>query len=147
MDISAKTVRPIWIEIQVPRDEAPGQYTATVTFENQSDAEVSPLTLRLTVREHTLPAPSEWAFHLDLWQNPFAESRVYGVENWSPEHFEAMNPSMEMLADAGQKIITASIIHDPWKSQTYNRKSGVSGKSVSVRVVLGGRSIIKKKNT
>src|SRR3546814_11830363 len=38
----------------------------------------------------------------------------------------------------------------PWQLITYgflDRQSGVSGKSVSVRVGLGGRRVIKKKNT
>ena len=31
-----------------------------------------------------------------------------------------MRPYMKMLADAGQKVITTSIIYDPWNSQTYD---------------------------
>lgn len=38
----------------------------------------------------TLPAPAEWAYHLDLWQNPFAVARYYQVPLWSKEHFDAM---------------------------------------------------------
>ena len=37
---------------------------------------------------------------------------------WSKEHFDAMRPIMKMLADAGQKAITASIMHKPWNGQT-----------------------------
>ncbi|QEC51506.1 uncharacterized protein DUF4091 [Anseongella ginsenosidimutans] len=120
MDIPARSVRPVWIQIEVPRDAAAGDYTGTLTIENSGKAEVKPLTVKLEVQDHVLPPPSEWTFHLDLWQNPFSVSRVNQVDNWSPAHFEAMTPSMELLADAGQKIITASIIHDPWNSQTYD---------------------------
>lgn len=120
MDIPARSVRPIWVQVEVPRDAKTGEYNGVITVENSSGAEAGPLAVSLEIKEHVLPPPSDWAFHLDLWQNPFAESRVHQVENWSPEHFEAMKPSMQLLAGAGQKIITASIIHDPWNSQTYD---------------------------
>lgn len=55
---------------------------------------------------------------LDLWQNPFAVARYYQVPLWSQAHLDAMRPLMKMLADAGQKIITASIMHKPWNGQT-----------------------------
>ena len=62
----------------------------------------------------------QWAFHLDLWQSPFAVARYYQVPLWSQAHIDAMRPVMKMLADAGQKIITASIMHKPWNGQTYD---------------------------
>ena len=34
------------------------------------------------------------------------------------EHLDAMRPLMKMLADAGQKIITATLTHKPWNGQT-----------------------------
>ena len=37
---------------------------------------------------------------------------------WSEAHFEAMRPVMQMLADAGQKVITATILDRPWNGQT-----------------------------
>ena len=40
------------------------------------------------------------------------------VPLWSQEHFDAMRPLMKMLADAGQKIITATLTHKPWNGQT-----------------------------
>lgn len=118
--IPAQSVRPVWIQIAVPREAAAGAYTGTITIENDGNAEVAPLTINLEVADRVLPPATDWDYHLDLWQNPFAESRMYEVENWSPEHFEAMEPSMQLLAGAGQKIITTSIIHDPWNSQTYD---------------------------
>lgn len=120
MNVPARTVRPVWVQIEVPEAIEAGRYSGKITIEAEGNPDVYPLTIDLRVLEHVLPPPSEWAFHLDLWQNPFAESRVHQVENWSPGHFEAMRPSMELLADAGQKVVTASIIHDPWNGQTYD---------------------------
>lgn len=120
MDIPARTVRPVWVTIQVPSDANPGQYRGTITVKNSGRIKTLPLTLTLNVLERRLSEPENWGFQLDLWQNPFSVSRVYGVENWSDAHFAAMEPYMKMLAKAGQKVITASIIHDPWNGQTYD---------------------------
>lgn len=72
----------------------------------------------MKVNERILPAPRDWAFWLDMWQNPYAVARYYQVPLWSEAHFEAMRPVMKQLADAGQKCITASIMHQPWGGQT-----------------------------
>lgn len=76
------------------------------------------LNLEITVSSRELPQPSEWAYHLDLWQSPYAVARYYQVPLWSQEHFDAMRPLMKMLADAGQKIITATLTHKPRNGQT-----------------------------
>ena len=76
------------------------------------------LNLEITVSSRELPQPSEWAYHLDLWQSPYAVARYYQVPLWSQEHFDAMRPLMKMLADAGQKIITATLTHKPLNGQT-----------------------------
>ena len=49
---------------------------------------------------------------------PVCRSRYYQVPLWSQEHLDAMRPLMKMLADAGQKIITATLTHKPWNGQT-----------------------------
>lgn len=120
MDMAARTVRPVWVQIAVPTGAAPGEYRGTLSVQGEDGVSAPPLEIRLSVADRSLPPPSEWTFHLDLWQNPFSVSRVNGVENWSPEHLKAMEPGMRMLAGAGQKVVTASIIHDPWNSQTYD---------------------------
>ncbi len=73
---------------------------------------------QLEVLPQVLPPPSEWHFHLDLWQHPLAIARMYQLEPWSPEHWEIMRPYAKMLADAGQKVITAAVIEKPWGTQT-----------------------------
>lgn len=116
-DIAARTVQPIWMNIWVPSDAQAGNYIGTLTVNDGSD---KPLTLQvnLNVLNRTLPAPKDWAFHLDLWQNPFSVARYYQVPLWSKEHFDAMRPTMTTLANAGQKIITATVMHRAWGGQT-----------------------------
>ena len=116
-DIKARTTQPIWMNIWVPQSAKAGKYkgTLTVTGKNASPME---LQIEVDVLNRTLPAPKDWAFHLDLWQNPYSVARYYQVPLWSKEHFDAMRPIMKMLANAGQRAITTSIMHKPWAGQT-----------------------------
>ena len=87
------------MNIWVPQSAKAGKYkgTLTVTGKNASPME---LQIEVDVLNRTLPAPKDWAFHLDLWQNPYSVARYYQVPLWSKEHFDAMRPIMKMLANA-----------------------------------------------
>ena len=115
--VEANTVRPVWVTVTVPAEATAGQYLGTLTVRNDGKI-LGMLNLKVDVSARVLPPAKVWAFHLDQWQNPFAEARYEGVTPWTKEHFEAMRPSMELLAAAGQKVITASIMHKPWGGQT-----------------------------
>ena len=117
MDMDAMSTRSVWMSLQVPADAVAGTYSGMLCIK-AGRRTVAQLPLYVNVIDRTLPAPEEWRFHLDLWQNPFAEARYYGTPLWSDAHLAAMRPSMEMLAAAGQKVITASIMHKPWNGQT-----------------------------
>lgn len=115
--MDAMSTRSVWVNCQVPTDAVPGIYSGTLNIK-AGKRTVAKLPLSVKVTDRTLPKPAEWQFHLDLWQNPFAEARYYNTTLWSDAHLAAMRPSMEMLAAAGQKVITASIMHKPWNGQT-----------------------------
>lgn len=114
-----KTVRPVWITFDVPRDATPGLYKGSIVVKSGQNTSYT-LRYSIKVLNRTLPEASEWKFHLDLWQNPFAVARIAQVPLWSKEHFDAMRPLMERLAKAGQDGITTSITHKPWNGQTYD---------------------------
>ncbi|MFV0418818.1 MAG: glycoside hydrolase domain-containing protein [Dysgonomonas sp.] len=120
MDMPAKTVRPVWITVNIPDMVAAGDYKGKLTIfaEREKSHE---LEIDLTVQDRTLPPPSQWAYYLDLWQHPSAVARAQNLKLWSDEHFEAMKPLYEMLAAAGQKVVTATINKDPWNNQCYDR--------------------------
>lgn len=113
------TVQPIWTQIQIPQNIKKGRYKTSFLVEN-GDQLVNKLCLEIEVVDRKLPEPKDWKFHLDLWQNPFAEARYFQVEPWSKAHLDAMRPTMELLAKSGQKVITASIMHKPWGGQTQD---------------------------
>ena len=120
LDIKANTTQPVWVSVKIPREHIiKGMYRGNVTVKEDGQV-LAQLPLVVTVKDRMLPEPKEWAFHLDLWQNPYAVARYYNVEPFSSEHFDLMRPIMKRYAEAGGKVITASIMHKPWNGQTYD---------------------------
>lgn len=117
MTVPAGRKQPVWMTVSVPSDARPGKYSGKLTI-TSSNAKARSLNVELTVADHVLPPARDWAFHLDLWQNPYSVARYENVPLWSDAHFEAMRPVMKMLADAGQKSVTTTIMNRPWNGQT-----------------------------
>lgn len=117
MTVPAGRKQPVWMTVSVPSDARPGKYSGKLTV-TSSNAKARSLNVELTVADHVLPPARDWAFHLDLWQNPYSVARYENVPLWSEAHFEAMRPVMRMLAEAGQKSVTATIMSGPWNGQT-----------------------------
>ena len=117
LDIEAQCTQPLWVNIWVPQDIPSGVYKGALTVSGENFADMR-LPMRINVQKRTLPDPAQWVFHLDLWQNPYAVARYYNVPLWSRQHFDIMKPLMQQLANAGQKVITASVMHHPWAGQT-----------------------------
>ena len=117
MNIPAGRKQPVWMTVNVPSNAKPGKYRGKLTV-SSSNAKSRSLPVELIVSDHILPPDSDWTFHLDLWQNPYSVARYENVPLWSDAHFEAMRPVMKMLAEAGQKSVTATIMSRPWNGQT-----------------------------
>ena len=116
--LDAGSCRGLWLTVQVPQDAEPGTYKGYV--ELVCNGKKKKYEYFVNVANYRLPAPKEWSFHLDLWQNPYAVARVHNVELWSKEHFDVLRPYMLKLASAGQKAITATLFDRPWDGQTYD---------------------------
>ena len=117
--MQARTTQGYWVRVWIPQEAAAGLYTSELTVKNGSRV-LGSLKLEVEVQRRTLPAPSHWAFHLDLWQNPFAVARYHRVPLWSRAHFDLLEKELQSYADAGGKVITTSIMHHPWGGQTYD---------------------------
>lgn len=117
MNIPAGRKQPVWMTVNVPSNAKPGKYRGKLTV-SSSNAKSRSLNVELTVADHVLPPARDWAFHLDLWQNPYSVARYENVPLWSEAHFKAMRPVMRMLAEAGQKSVTTTIMNRPWNGQT-----------------------------
>jgi len=118
-NLEANTTRPVWLTFDIPSDAQPGVYTGTLNIYARKQ-KMQKLDIHLEVLPQTLPAANQWQFHLDLWQNPSAVARVHQVKPWSEEHWKLLEAPMKMLANAGQKVITATVNKDPWNVQCYD---------------------------
>jgi len=105
----------LWLTLDVPESTSPGVYSGTLRASDGA-AHTATFTLRIRVLELVLPPVDAWSFHLDLWQYP---SRILSRYNdahpggelalWSPGHLALLEPAYRLLADTGQKAITAHI--------------------------------------
>lgn len=119
VDVDANASQSIWLTVAVPQNTPEGKYSIQLTFVTKEQYDLPRLTLDLVVKKYVLPAPGNWAFHLDLWQYPLRVARYYKVKPWTPEHFNALKPSMQKLAAAGQKAITASFFWDSFNTEDW----------------------------
>jgi len=119
LDLAARSTRPVWITIDVPDDVRPGLYRSRMTVTGAGGVRLT-FILELEVLPLVLPPPREWRFHLDLWQNPYSVARIHDVMLWSDAHFSVLEPVLRMLAGAGQKCLTTTIVHQPWGGQTFD---------------------------
>ena len=94
------------LSVTAPADAKPGVYFAG--------------DVKMTVIDRVLPPAREWKYHLDLWQHPWAVSRYFNVEPFSAAHYAAMKPLWEMLANAGAKALTVTLLDQPWNHQCYD---------------------------
>lgn len=117
ISMDAMSVRPVWVSVWIPESAVAGNYKGILTIKNRSSV-VGKLNLTVDVIDRVLPKPTEWTYHLDLWQNPYAEARYSGLEPYTKEHFDWMRPGYERLRDAGQKVVTTTLMHKPWGGQT-----------------------------
>ncbi|MFC1676064.1 glycoside hydrolase domain-containing protein [Planctomycetota bacterium] len=120
LDIHAKTVRPIWLTVEIPRKAKPGNYTGKFHVKAAGDEQLE-FDVAVEILGLTVPKPADFSFHIDLWQSPYASAAYHNVEFFSDEHFKILTPLMRMLADIGQKNVTAAIIDAPWNRQSFHR--------------------------
>ena len=107
----------IWLAVDVPRNACPADYrgTFTVSAPSQDDARAQ-FTINLKVLPLDLLAPAQWEFALDVWQHPDRVLARYNdahpespIERWSEEHYGLLEDAYRLLANAGQKAITAAL--------------------------------------
>ncbi|MDP7287923.1 MAG: DUF6067 family protein [Phycisphaerae bacterium] len=119
IDLPKNSTRPIWVSVNVPQNTVPGVYKGTLAVKGAAGNSIT-FEISIDVLPNVLPAPKQWSFHLDLWQNPWAVSRIHGHKQWSPEHWAKLKKVLTLAAEAGQKCLTASIVNRPWGGQTQD---------------------------
>ena len=105
---------PRVVEVSVPADAKPGVYSCGM--------------MNIRVVDRVLPPAKEWKYFLDLWQHPWAVSRYHDVKPFSKKHYAKMRPVYELLASAGQKTITTTILPEAWDHQCYDAYGTMIGR-------------------
>lgn len=119
IDAEARTARSVWYSVDIPADARAGIHKGQLTVRAAGMKPVE-IDVEIDVIGQTLPPASQWSYHLDLWQHPWAIARAHNVEMYSDEFYAIAKPLFERLANAGQKCLTVSINDLPWKQQTFD---------------------------
>jgi hypothetical protein len=122
-DVNGKTVRPVWLQLNIPEGQMPGVYTGTIDV--YSIDHKASLDMKVTVQSQVLPKPHDWKFRLDLWQNPWVVAWHYDLKPWSDEHKALLKKHLKLYADAGGKYITTYAVHSPWADNSYMIEGGM----------------------
>ena len=105
---------PRVVEVAVPADAKPGVYACG--------------SIEVKVLDRVMPPPKDWKFYLDLWQHPWAVSRYEDVRPFSRAHYREMRKAWELLATAGQKTLTVSLLEEPWNHQCADAYHSMVGR-------------------
>lgn len=113
--ISKNDPLKVWVRIDLPSDASPGNYKSSINVK-KGTSQILTFNLEIEVLNKTLPKVKDWQFHLDLWQYPYQILKYYNknhperkIQLWSGTHYEMYQPFYELLADAGQKVISTQI--------------------------------------
>ncbi|HEV2353521.1 MAG TPA: glycoside hydrolase domain-containing protein, partial [Puia sp.] len=122
-DVPGKTVRPVWISINIPEDAKPGRYAGTI--EVRGKGFTRSLKVDVEVQNQLLPPPHDWQFRLDLWQNPWVVAWQNHLRPWSKEHMVLLKQHLKLYADAGGKYVTTYAVNSPWNDNSYSIEGGM----------------------
>ncbi|GLD97145.1 hypothetical protein PINS_up005828 [Pythium insidiosum] len=112
----------VYIRVRVSDTATEGPYEVPIQVFTQRAGffdEAMSWTTSLIVRvaNVTLPPPSQWHFHLDLWQHASSIARAHRVPLWSDQHFVIIDRYFAILAERGQKCVTIVASEMPWAGQ------------------------------
>ncbi|MEG2837456.1 MAG: Ig-like domain-containing protein [Erysipelotrichaceae bacterium] len=121
--IGYNKVQPVWVEINVPKGTAAGNYTGKISVDADGLNQPMEFTYTVNVKDANLPDAADFkdGFDLELWQYPYASAEYYNVEPFSEKHLEILRPIMEKYKSVGGHAVTATIVEEAWSGQTYSK--------------------------
>lgn len=122
-DLPGRTVRPVWLSVDIPSTAQAGTYNGTVEVRSENFS--TNLSLKITVQNQVLPPPHDWKHRLDIWQNPWAVAWENHLRPWSEEHKVLLRKHLKLYADAGGTYITTYAVHSPWADNSYMIEGGM----------------------
>jgi len=117
VDVPANQAQSVWLTLKIPAETAPGNYSGRFAI-SESGGQAEVFDLAVEVLPAALPAPRQWSFYLNIWQDPSGVARAHKVKPWSEEHWALLKLYASNYAEHGMDVITAGIVYDPWESQS-----------------------------
>jgi len=102
-------VQPVWVIVNVPRDQAPGWYTGGLTVRANGRELRAPV--QVLVSSWTLPDAKRFVSHASLLQSPDTLALKYNVQPFSQEHFRLIEKSLELQGQVGNDVVYIPVIH------------------------------------
>ena len=104
------TTLPVWVLVEVPKDQPPGWYAGTLTVSANGRQFAAPV--EVLVAGCVLPDPKDYRSLVGLMQSPDTVAIHYGVEPWSDRHFQYLERSFELLGQLGNDILYLPVALD-----------------------------------
>ncbi len=121
MSVSANTVVPIWVEMNIPENVQAGTYTGKIIIKDNKGKELISFDQSIEVLNIVQPSVTEkGSYYLELWNYIQSSARYYGVKLLSPEHLAILKPHLQQYKENAGKTVMATICEEPWNHQTYD---------------------------
>lgn len=101
-------VLPIYIHLAIPQDARPGPYTGTIEVRGRGGSK--DINLQVMVAPFVVPPPNQRQSWVDMLQSPDSVAYRYDVPLYSRQHLELMRPSLEKMAQLGQRVMHVTAI-------------------------------------
>ena len=122
IDISSKKVQSAWININVPKDAAPGVYSGKVSIVADELDKPYELSYTFEVINLVQPTTDDTDMSIQIWQHPFAVAEYYGVKKedyFKEAHLKYLRESMREYKEMGGRDVVANIVEEAWNHQSY----------------------------
>ncbi len=101
-------VQPVWVLVDVPRDQAPGWYTGKLTLRVSGKRWTVPV--EVLVSPWTVPDPKNNATRISMYQSPETLLDTYKVQPWSEAHWKLIENSFRAMAKSGNDVLLVPVI-------------------------------------
>ncbi|MFO8013532.1 MAG: DUF6067 family protein, partial [Phycisphaerae bacterium] len=103
------TVQPVWLLVDVPRDQPPGWYAGPLAVAaNGREVRVP---VQVLVSGWTLPEPGRNRSFVSLLQSPDSVAMQYDVPPLSADHFARLEHSLALMGQVGNDVLYVPVVH------------------------------------
>ncbi|RKH51656.1 DUF4091 domain-containing protein, partial [Corallococcus llansteffanensis] len=111
-DVPAGEARAIWVDVRVPEDAPPGDYTGTVTVEADGGFQRQ-VTARLTVVDAALPSTASLPSAFLLWPPHVCRAHL-GREDCTPQELQPLLARYQQMALEHRFTLSSLFPRKPW---------------------------------